>query len=139
VGDEGRTRLLGIGSIDPLVGVARVEPDPGRSIVAAVEADHAGETPLHLIGERVIGGPHVGEDRSALRGRNFLGMQDGQAGRLVLVRRVGVPVGGALDPEPVDVAVFGHVGQPRHLGIFGVTIIDQRVKLRLAEAAPERG
>src|SRR4029453_10003342 len=53
-------------------------------------------------------------------------------------RGVGVPVGRALDAKPVDVAVLGDVGQPRHLGVLGVTIVDQRVKLWPPEAAPER-
>jgi hypothetical protein len=64
-------------------------------------------------------------------------MQDRQPWRFVLVRRVGVPVGGALDAEPVDVAVLVDVGQPRHVRILGMAIVDERVTLRLAEAAPE--
>src|SRR5215510_1101658 len=49
-----------------------------------------------------------------------------------------MPVGRALDPEPVDVAVLVDVGQPRHFGIFDVAVVDQRVTFRLAKAAPER-
>jgi len=92
---------------------------------------------LHLAGERIVGRAHVGEHRAALRGGHFLGVQDRQARRLVLVRRVGVPVGGALDAEPVDLAVLVDVRQPRHFGVLGVAVVDQRVKLRLAEAPPE--
>src|SRR5262249_17728649 len=36
------------------------------------------------------------------------------------------------------VAVLVDVGQPRHVGILGVAVVDQRVTLRLAEAASER-
>src|SRR5215510_6242293 len=49
-----------------------------------------------------------------------------------------MPVGRALDSEPVDVAVLVDVGQPRHFGIFDVAVVDQRVTFRLAKAAPER-
>src|SRR5258707_5668368 len=49
-----------------------------------------------------------------------------------------MPVSGALDAEPVDVAVLVDVGQPRHLGIFGMAVIDQRVDFRCPETAPER-
>src|SRR5258705_13645089 len=100
--------------------------------------DHAGEPLLHVPGQRVIGGPHVGEHRPALPGRAFLGMQDCEPRRLVFVRRVGVPIGCALDAKPIDVAVLVDIGQPRHFWILGVTIVDQRVKLRLAKAASER-
>ena len=50
-----------------------------------------------------------------------------------------MPVGRALDAEPVDVAVLVDIGQPRHLGKFGVAIVDQRMDFRPAEAAPESG
>ena len=66
-------------------------------------------------------------------------MQDREARRHLLIGRVGVPVGRALDPEPVDVAVFVDIGQPRHFGMFDVPIIDQRMDLRFAEAPPKRG
>src|SRR5438874_2288797 len=48
-----------------------------------------------------------------------------------------MPVSGALDPEPVDVAVLVDIGQPGYLGILGMTVIDQRMDLRLPEPASE--
>src|SRR5436190_7336235 len=48
-----------------------------------------------------------------------------------------MPVGRALDPEPVDVAVLVDIGQPRYFRIFRVTVIDQRMNLWRTEAASE--
>jgi hypothetical protein len=56
-----------------------------------------------------------------------------------LERRVGVPVGGALDAVPVDLARLLHVRQPGHFGTIDVAILDQRVGSRRAEAAAEPG
>src|SRR5207253_11485046 len=53
--------------------------------------------------------------------------------------RVGVPVGRALDPVPIDVAPFVDVAQPRHLGMLLVPVADERVDARRAEPASESG
>ena len=49
-----------------------------------------------------------------------------------------MPVGRALHAEPVDFSVLVDVGQPRHFRILNVTVVDERMKPRLPEAAPER-
>src|SRR6266566_3007034 len=62
-------------------------------------------------------------------------MQDSQTRRHLLIWRVGMPVGRALDPEPVDIAFLVDIGKPRHFGKFGMAVIDQRMELRPAETA----
>src|SRR2546423_14489614 len=48
-----------------------------------------------------------------------------------------MPVGRALHSIPIDVAAFVDIAQPRYLGIFLVTVADQRVLARHAEPVPE--
>ena len=125
MGDDGRPRFFGIFAIDPLVGVALVQPDAGWAVVATVQSEHGGQPLLHLAGERIVRGAHIGEHRPALRGRHFLRVQHREPRWFVLVRRVGVPVGGALHAEPVDLSVLVDIGQPRHFRILGVAIVDE--------------
>jgi hypothetical protein len=61
------------------------------------------------------------------------------SGRASSKVRVGVPVGGALDAVPVDLARLLHVGQPGDFGTIDVAILDQRVGTRRAEATAEGG
>jgi len=50
-----------------------------------------------------------------------------------------VPIGGALDAEPVDFAFLVDIGQPRHFRVFGVAVLDQRMQPGHPEAASESG
>ncbi len=50
-----------------------------------------------------------------------------------------MPVGGALDAVPVDLAFLVDIGQPRYFLVVGMTVFDQRVLQRRAKAPPERG
>ena len=50
-----------------------------------------------------------------------------------------MPIGGALDPVPIDIAGIINIAQPRDLGHAGIAVLDQRVHPRRAEAPAERG
>src|SRR5580698_756715 len=50
-----------------------------------------------------------------------------------------MPGGGALDAEPVDLAVVMDIAQPRHVGLAGIAVVDQRMRPRLAETRAEGG
>ncbi len=137
--DHRRPCFLGIFAVEILLRVAFIEPHAVRAVVAAMQPGHPGEPLLHRLRQRVIGGAHIGEHRPALGRRHFLGVQDRQARRHLLVRAVGMPIGRPLDAEPVDLAVFVDVGEPRHLGVLNMAIIDQRMDFGLAEEPAERG
>jgi hypothetical protein len=64
-------------------------------------------------------------------------MQNGKQGQFGLVSRVGVPVGRALDAEPIDVAVLIDIAEVRDFGMIGMAVIDERVRTRLAKASSE--
>ena len=66
-------------------------------------------------------------------------MQHGEQRRHLFISRVGVPVGRALYPVPVDVALRVHIAQPRHFGMLLVAITDKRMNARSAEPASEGG
>ena len=48
-----------------------------------------------------------------------------------------MPVGGTLDPVPVDFAVLLNIGQPRDFRVVGMPVLDQRMLARQAEASAE--
>src|SRR5262245_40450007 len=50
-----------------------------------------------------------------------------------------MPVRGSLHSIPIYLAIFLDIGEPRHFGMFGMTILDERVHTRRAEAATECG
>src|ERR1700730_10912880 len=53
--------------------------------------------------------------------------------------RIGMPVGGAFDTVPIDVAVRVDIAQPRDFGMLLVAVTDERMDARRAEPAPEAG
>ena len=50
-----------------------------------------------------------------------------------------MPVGGALDTKPVDVAGFIDIAQPRYLGMIGMAVTDQRMLARRPKPATKGG
>ena len=120
--------------------VVAVQPLAGRARRCGRAAPVRPDSSCFLAsGKRVVGGAHVGEHRAAFLRRHLLRVQHGQQRQRVLVGRVGVPVGGALDAVPVDLARLLDIGQPGDFRIIGMAILDQRVRARRAEAAAEGG
>ena len=132
-------RFLGIVAVGLAFEIPVVEALAGWAIAPAMQPDKAGEALLHRLGERVIGHAHIGEHRTALRRGHFLCVQDREARQVVVIGRVGVPVGGALDAEPVDLAVGIDIGQPRDFRVFGVAVLDERMDPRPTEAPAKGG
>ena len=62
-------------------------------------------------------------------------MQNRKQRQFILEGRIGVPVGGPSDPEPVDLAVGIDVGDPRDILIVPMAVLDQRVFARNAKDA----
>ena len=105
--DHRRARLLGIFLVGRRISSSGVvEPRAGGAVGAAVQPDEAGEPLLHRLRQRVVGGAHIGEHRAALGRRHFERVQHREQRQHLLIGRVGVPVGGALDAVPVDLAVL---------------------------------
>src|SRR5215471_9586942 len=50
-----------------------------------------------------------------------------------------MPGGGAFDAEPIGLAAVIDIAQVGNLRMAGITVIDQRVRPRLAKPAAERG
>ena len=119
--------------------VVAIQALAGGTGAAAVQAGEAGQKLFPRLGQRLVGGAHVGEHGAALLRGHLLRVQHGQQRQRVLEGRIGVPVGGALDAVPVDLARLLHVGQPGDFRTLGVAILDQRVGTRRAEAAAEGG
>jgi hypothetical protein len=111
----------------------------GGTDTAAVLGGQTFELLLACLRQGVIRGAHIGEHRAALFRRHFLRVQDGEQRQVVLVRGVGVPVGGALDAVPVDLAVLFDVGEPGDLRAIRMAVLDERMLARCAETAAERG
>ena len=116
-----------------------VEARAGGAVGAAVQPDETGEAVFHRLRQRVVGGAHIGEHRAALGRRDFERVQHREQRQHLLIGRIGVPVGRALDAVPVDVAVLVDIAQPRHFGMLLVAVADQRVDARRAEPPPESG
>ena len=138
--DDRRATLLGVFLVSPahlLFGV--VEPRAGGAVGAAVQPDKALEAILHRRRQCVIGGAHIGKHRAALARRHLQRVQHGEQRRHLLIGRIGMPIGGALDAVPIDVAVRVDIAQPRDFGMLLVTIADERVDARCAEPAPKGG
>ena len=105
--------------------VATIKPVAGGTALSAVQRRHRRELTLTRLRQARVGGAHVGEECAAFRGRNLLGMQDREQRQFILEGRIGVPVGGPFDAEPVNLAVGIDVGDPGNVLIVGVTVLDQ--------------
>ena len=119
--------------------VAAIQPVAAGASLSAVQRRHRRELALTLLREARVSGAHVGEQSTAFLGWYLFGMQDRQQRQLILEGRIGVPVGGPSDAEPVDLAVGLDVGDPGDIFIIGVTILNQRVLARDAEDAAKSG
>ena len=111
----------------------------GRAVGATVQSDKAREPLFHRFGQGVIGGAHIGEHRPALGRGDLQRVQHREQRQHLLIGRIGVPVGGAFDAVPVDVAVRVDIAKPRDLGMFFVPVADERMDARRAEPASENG
>ena len=117
--------------------VVAVQALAGRSVAAAVQPDETGQPLLHRLGQRVIGGRILANIVPPLRRRHFERVQHREQRQFLFIGRVGVPIGGALDPVPVDLAVLLDIGQPRDFRVFGMAVFDQRMLARHAETPPK--
>src|SRR5262249_54356075 len=79
------------------------------------------------------------EDGPALCRRNLLRVQDSQDRQSRLVGRVCVPISGALDAIPIHFAVAFDICEPRHLRMFRMPILDQRMHAWRTKPAAEGG
>ncbi len=119
--------------------VATIKPVAGGTALSAVQRRHRRELTLTLLRQTRVGGAHVREQSTAFLGGNLPGMQDREQRQFILEGRIGVPVRGSSDAEPVDLAVGIDVGDPGDVFIVGVPVLDQRVLTRDAKDAAKCG
>ena len=114
-----------------LVGDAGVGVEAAIDVLAVVDRGEPFDVGLHAVGQRVVGGVGVGEQRVAAARRTLLEVEDRAHRRLLLARHVGVPT--------FAVGALGaRLGADDHqLGKAGF-VRRRRMDVKLAEQPPER-